>query len=314
MRWVTTKMISWSNHRKSIYSRCMQLIYFMNRWNLIRTQVRHRRRTNRRFVHLFAHWSRAVLNILNWHDAKSEITIANSTHTHAYIHACREHRAHTHTRVSMMQYQKKWCKMKISNINRGNEKLCERKERTWKSECLFWFNFRSLNRIQTFRKCCWRVCRLTIAFDNIWYSKTAYTLGYACVPFLPICDFQRRKRLNRHIYTHTLAHTLMLVYVQHVGLILRFIYIRNSNCIALQQTRRERISCPPTKFKTKNFSFSLPCTAKNISVSEDRITGQYRNRSNKIWDPHPQYLIDAFGLHLHLVLFQSNAFMPKVNA
>lgn len=46
-------------------------------------------------------------------------------------------------------------------------------------------------------------------------------------------------------------------------------------------------------------------------VPEHRITGQYRNKSNRIWDPHPQYLIDAFGLHLHLILYQDNNFIPK---
>lgn len=46
-------------------------------------------------------------------------------------------------------------------------------------------------------------------------------------------------------------------------------------------------------------------------VPEHRITGQYRNKSNLIWDPHPQYLIDAFNLHLHLILYQDNDFIPK---
>lgn len=46
-------------------------------------------------------------------------------------------------------------------------------------------------------------------------------------------------------------------------------------------------------------------------VPEHRITGQYRNQSSRIWDPHPQYLIDAFGLHLHLILYQEGNFIPK---
>lgn len=46
-------------------------------------------------------------------------------------------------------------------------------------------------------------------------------------------------------------------------------------------------------------------------VPEHRITGQYRNKSSRIWDPHPQYLIDAFGVHLHLLLDQDNNFIPK---
>lgn len=46
-------------------------------------------------------------------------------------------------------------------------------------------------------------------------------------------------------------------------------------------------------------------------MPEHRITGQYRNKSSRIWDPHPQYLIDAFGLHLHLILYQEGNFIPK---
>lgn len=46
-------------------------------------------------------------------------------------------------------------------------------------------------------------------------------------------------------------------------------------------------------------------------VPEHRITGQYRNKSSLIWDPHPQYLIDAFGVHFHLILYQDNNFIPK---
>lgn len=46
-------------------------------------------------------------------------------------------------------------------------------------------------------------------------------------------------------------------------------------------------------------------------MPEHRITGQYRNTTSQIWDPHPQYLIDAFGLHLHLILYQDNNFMSR---
>ncbi|XP_031637497.1 A disintegrin and metalloproteinase with thrombospondin motifs 9 isoform X2 [Contarinia nasturtii] len=46
-------------------------------------------------------------------------------------------------------------------------------------------------------------------------------------------------------------------------------------------------------------------------MPEHRITGQYRNKSSLIWDPHPQYLIDAFGVHFHLILYQDSNFIPK---
>lgn len=63
------------------------------------------------------------------------------------------------------------------------------------------------------------------------------------------------------------------------------------------------------KFGNVSFThFDLDTEGK---VPEHRITGQYRNKSNRIWDPHPQYLIDAFGLHLHLILYQDNNFIPK---
>lgn len=64
------------------------------------------------------------------------------------------------------------------------------------------------------------------------------------------------------------------------------------------------------EFKIKRFllHFGLDIEGK---VPDHRITGQYRNKSNRIWDPHPQYLIDAFGLHLHLILYQDNNFIPK---
>lgn len=46
-------------------------------------------------------------------------------------------------------------------------------------------------------------------------------------------------------------------------------------------------------------------------VPDHRITGQFRNKSSRIWDPHPQYVIDAFGIRMHLVLNQDASFIPK---
>ncbi|XP_059608561.1 A disintegrin and metalloproteinase with thrombospondin motifs 20 isoform X2 [Phlebotomus argentipes] len=45
------------------------------------------------------------------------------------------------------------------------------------------------------------------------------------------------------------------------------------------------------------------------NLENHRITGHFRNKSSRIWDPHPQYEIDAFGLHMHLILYQAANFM-----
>lgn len=59
--------------------------------------------------------------------------------------------------------------------------------------------------------------------------------------------------------------------------------------------------------------FMLPRARIDIlgKVPEHRITGQFRSKSSRIWDPHPEYLIDAFGFHLHLILKQDSSFIPK---
>ncbi|GAB0092696.1 A disintegrin and metalloproteinase with thrombospondin motifs 9 [Sergentomyia squamirostris] len=46
-----------------------------------------------------------------------------------------------------------------------------------------------------------------------------------------------------------------------------------------------------------------------INLENHQITGHFRNKSSRIWDPHPQYEIDAFGLHMHLVLYQARNFI-----
>ncbi|XP_016952384.1 A disintegrin and metalloproteinase with thrombospondin motifs 20 isoform X1 [Drosophila biarmipes] len=53
------------------------------------------------------------------------------------------------------------------------------------------------------------------------------------------------------------------------------------------------------------------------SASAFTMTGTYRNMSNEIWDPHPQYNLDVFGRQLHLVLRQDASFihnqsMPRI--
>lgn len=60
--------------------------------------------------------------------------------------------------------------------------------------------------------------------------------------------------------------------------------------------------------REKNLIETADSTGK---VTDHRITGQFRNKSSRIWDPHPQYLIDAFGLHLHLLLYQDGNFIPN---
>uniref|UniRef100_A0A6B2E840 Putativedisintegrin and metalloproteinase with thrombospondin motifs 9 n=1 Tax=Phlebotomus kandelakii TaxID=1109342 RepID=A0A6B2E840_9DIPT len=45
------------------------------------------------------------------------------------------------------------------------------------------------------------------------------------------------------------------------------------------------------------------------NLENHRITGHFRNKSSRIWDPHPQYEIDAFGLHMHLILYQAGNFI-----
>ncbi|XP_065076694.1 A disintegrin and metalloproteinase with thrombospondin motifs 1 isoform X3 [Ochlerotatus camptorhynchus] len=40
-------------------------------------------------------------------------------------------------------------------------------------------------------------------------------------------------------------------------------------------------------------------------------TGLFRNRSSRIWDPHPEYEIDAFGLKMHIKLSHDRSFMPE---
>uniref|UniRef100_A0A182NLF5 Pep_M12B_propep domain-containing protein n=1 Tax=Anopheles dirus TaxID=7168 RepID=A0A182NLF5_9DIPT len=47
-------------------------------------------------------------------------------------------------------------------------------------------------------------------------------------------------------------------------------------------------------------------------VSDGRhATGAFRSTSSIIWDPHPEYKIDAFGISMHLKLWQDDAFIRK---
>ncbi|KFB39608.1 AGAP004201-PA-like protein [Anopheles sinensis] len=45
--------------------------------------------------------------------------------------------------------------------------------------------------------------------------------------------------------------------------------------------------------------------------SQIHRTGAFRSRSSKIWDPHPQYELTAFGNNLHLKLYHDDNFISK---
>uniref|UniRef100_A0AAG5CYG4 Peptidase M12B domain-containing protein n=1 Tax=Anopheles atroparvus TaxID=41427 RepID=A0AAG5CYG4_ANOAO len=45
--------------------------------------------------------------------------------------------------------------------------------------------------------------------------------------------------------------------------------------------------------------------------SQIHRTGAFRSRSSKIWDPHPQYELTAFGNNLHLKLWHDDKFISK---
>ncbi|XP_052903499.1 A disintegrin and metalloproteinase with thrombospondin motifs 9 [Anopheles moucheti] len=45
--------------------------------------------------------------------------------------------------------------------------------------------------------------------------------------------------------------------------------------------------------------------------SQIHATGAFRSRSSKIWDPHPEYELNAFGVRMHLKLSHDAEFIPK---
>lgn len=55
--------------------------------------------------------------------------------------------------------------------------------------------------------------------------------------------------------------------------------------------------------KVNNFIFNL--------ALQHQSTGQYRDMTSLVWDPFPQYIITAFGIHLHLLLYQDNHFLSQ---
>uniref|UniRef100_A0A182MQ28 Uncharacterized protein n=1 Tax=Anopheles culicifacies TaxID=139723 RepID=A0A182MQ28_9DIPT len=45
--------------------------------------------------------------------------------------------------------------------------------------------------------------------------------------------------------------------------------------------------------------------------SQSHATGAFRSRSSKIWDPHPEYELNAFGVRMHLKLSHDVEFIHK---
>uniref|UniRef100_A0A182SGI3 Uncharacterized protein n=1 Tax=Anopheles maculatus TaxID=74869 RepID=A0A182SGI3_9DIPT len=45
--------------------------------------------------------------------------------------------------------------------------------------------------------------------------------------------------------------------------------------------------------------------------SQIHATGAFRSRSSKIWDPHPEYELNAFGIRMHLKLSHDVGFIQK---
>lgn len=43
----------------------------------------------------------------------------------------------------------------------------------------------------------------------------------------------------------------------------------------------------------------------------DHFTGEFRKTSSLIWDPHPQYTIEAFGQNMRLDLYNDGSFIHK---
>lgn len=37
------------------------------------------------------------------------------------------------------------------------------------------------------------------------------------------------------------------------------------------------------------------------------VTGHFRHKTTRIWDPHPQYELEAFGHKLHLNLYRDDS-------
>ncbi|CAD7092139.1 unnamed protein product [Hermetia illucens] len=90
----------------------------------------------------------------------------------------------------------------------------------------------------------------------------------------------------------------------------------NNNSIEEEYLREEYIR--PKKFHNLSLHTIdlLYESKKNDSVSVNypqiqQITGNFRNRSSRIWDPHPEYMIEAFGKRMHLILYQDAAFTPN---
>ncbi|XP_046806411.1 A disintegrin and metalloproteinase with thrombospondin motifs 9 isoform X2 [Lucilia cuprina] len=57
-------------------------------------------------------------------------------------------------------------------------------------------------------------------------------------------------------------------------------------------------------------NLNTPNNNNNDYFSAFSVTGTFRSKSSQIWDPHPEYILNAFGHQLHLVLHQDTSFIP----
>ncbi|KAM7364624.1 ADAM metallopeptidase with thrombospondin type 1 motif A isoform 2-T6 [Cochliomyia hominivorax] len=57
-------------------------------------------------------------------------------------------------------------------------------------------------------------------------------------------------------------------------------------------------------------NLNTPNNNNNDYFSAFSVTGTFRSKSSQIWDPHPEYIMNAFGRQLHLVLHQDTSFIP----
>ncbi|XP_065369734.1 A disintegrin and metalloproteinase with thrombospondin motifs 9 isoform X2 [Calliphora vicina] len=57
-------------------------------------------------------------------------------------------------------------------------------------------------------------------------------------------------------------------------------------------------------------NLNTPNNNHNDYFSAFSVTGTFRSKSSQIWDPHPEYILNAFGHQLHLILHQDTSFIP----
>ncbi|XP_062125602.1 LOW QUALITY PROTEIN: A disintegrin and metalloproteinase with thrombospondin motifs 9 [Drosophila sulfurigaster albostrigata] len=63
-------------------------------------------------------------------------------------------------------------------------------------------------------------------------------------------------------------------------------------------------------YESKRHSDSNSSNQRDATSSFSQ-TGTFRSKTNKIWDPHPEYKLEMFGRVLHLKLSQDSSFVPS---